>query len=486
MEDEYVMVNGRKLFPVRCIKAIRSIMEQLLICIIRLEDSLMYLNGNHNTKKQQFILRPIDEEDVYQKLWKCQSLQTNQKKSFTLLHQHLPFGIQVKDVAFLHNAKYTITLCYNTSSHDTSYISVFKTNTEQLITLITYSDVDENYVGLFRTYKDFEQFGTFGPNVLKIWKFNPIEKQLDDVFLDYEGVITHVKNIPYEQKRNLVLLSQKKIINSANISNDMNKIPTVQLLTQKELLEDSKINQLLLCMKDIKELQNIQSNILQILKMILIFQLLLNIKQDKQKMKKQIVKYIFLILDLQIIQILLFEILLSNFFHKVFIKVKFQMQNHLIKTNNFTIMYGFTSYAILMCKRLQRRTEIFVVLHDELKQVYYESLKQCSVVKYIPGGNELAFGSQNQILIYDPQKYRLIQTISGHMGTIASLEWCDNTLISTQGLVMVFNQSRLVDHSFKLHKGFCQTYDPEYDFLIESYSDSKVKIFNEKGQKFIF
>ena len=74
-------------------------------------------------------------------------------KQFTLQHQHLPFGTQVKDIAFLHTAKYTVTLCHSATSHDSSYVSVYKTNTEHLI---TYSDVGENFIGLFGSFKEYE------------------------------------------------------------------------------------------------------------------------------------------------------------------------------------------------------------------------------------------------------------------------------------------------------------------------------------------
>ena len=59
----------------------------------------------------------------------------------------------------------------------------------------------------------------------------------------------------------------------------------------------------------------------------------------------------------------------------------------------------------------------------------------------------------------------------------------------SQGLVLCFDvnsSARLVDHSFKAHKALCTVYDDSYDLMVGSYSDSKVRIFNEKGIKFIY
>ncbi|CAD8104965.1 unnamed protein product [Paramecium primaurelia] len=573
MEDEYVMVNGRKTIPRKMYQGNRiyngitlnlhySIgLKQRIQSYIYQEDSLVYLNGHHlvlydiNKKKQQFILRPKDEEDVVVmnhcvndkmilsvglglkntiKNYATVRIYKTNQKSFTLLHQHLPFGTQVKDIAFLHTAKYTITLCYNINSHDTSYISVFKTNTEQLI---TYSDVGENYVGLFGTYKDFEQFGTFGHNVLKLWKFNPTEKQLDDVFLDYEGVITHVvqsnKKIFLMNKKGILYFYRKnKIINSANIPADLNETPTVIAAYSEGVVvgfENKPIIAMYEAHKGIIEYRKQYTlNISNLQKLVYIHvgkddsYISITAQHKTRQTENEEINCEIYLFNLGFVDYINsafrdpFEQLFPQGVHKSKIlniesspskpiicvlseERVFKVWEFTYEEGKFKCLYSSTLHEVPQCMALhpmafqcaigyREGLKFYFVLHDELKQVYYESLKQCSVVKYTPLGNQLAVGSQNQILIYDPYTYRLIQTISGHMGTIASLEWCDNTLISTcsQGLVMVFNQTRLVDHSFKLHKGFCQTYDPEYDFLIGSYSDNKVRIFNEKGQNLYY
>lgn len=54
----------------------------------------------------------------------------------------------------------------------------------------------------------------------------------------------------------------------------------------------------------------------------------------------------------------------------------------------------------------------------------------------------------------------------------------------TQGLVMaleLFTSQRKLEHSFKAHKQICSIYDDEYELLIGSYYDQKVRIFNEQG-----
>ena len=60
----------------------------------------------------------------------------NKKKWFTLNHTHLQAGMLIKDLAFISQAKFIITLAANLNT----MISIFKVKTEKLI---TYIDINE-------------------------------------------------------------------------------------------------------------------------------------------------------------------------------------------------------------------------------------------------------------------------------------------------------------------------------------------------------
>jgi hypothetical protein len=61
----------------------------------------------------------------------CRVYKSNRKQPYTLVHHHLALGTQIRQMKFLREAKFVITL---SSTETMNFISIFKSNKEKLLT----------------------------------------------------------------------------------------------------------------------------------------------------------------------------------------------------------------------------------------------------------------------------------------------------------------------------------------------------------------
>ena len=172
-------------------------------CYMCEEEVLLYICGRHivkyevASKKQTFIIRMTDEQEAVsmassfnvktvlsvaialasspqlKQYALVRVYRSNRKLPYSCVHSHLPIGVQLKQVQFIQNSKYLITL---TQMGTQSYVSIFKTKKEQMIVS---SELNEPITMMFGQYYFHRNFGLMGPKYLCSWEFNEDEKTFE-------------------------------------------------------------------------------------------------------------------------------------------------------------------------------------------------------------------------------------------------------------------------------------------------------------------
>ncbi|CAD8184741.1 unnamed protein product [Paramecium pentaurelia] len=133
----------------------------------------------------------------------------------------------------------------------------------------------------------------------------------------------------------------------------------------------------------------------------------------------------------------------------------------------------------------------YFILDDDLKLVHNETTKVCNALTYSEGGHILAAANGNQIQLYNPLTYKMINVLPNHQTNLKDLLFIDrdNLLISQCqfGILYVWNLlsgERILEHAQKQNKYQSLCYDFEYDLVI-GVSDQKLKVYHEKGQNMV-
>ena len=154
--------------------------------------------------------------------------------------------------------------------------------------------------------------------------------------------------------------------------------------------------------------------------------------------------------------------------------------------------------------------KIYFLLEEDLRVTYEYFSKPCTALSYSEGGQWLAVGYINQVVVMDSYSMVTVRTFSGHSAHIKDLIWltCDKKLLTSchNGNVNVWNMMteslkserkeekteaqgilKEVEHynHDKKIKYLGIAYDWEFDRLVCCCSDSRVRCYSDKGVSLI-
>ncbi|CAD8095102.1 unnamed protein product [Paramecium sonneborni] len=134
----------------------------------------------------------------------------------------------------------------------------------------------------------------------------------------------------------------------------------------------------------------------------------------------------------------------------------------------------------------------YFILDDDLTLVHNEATKVCNALTYSEGGQILAAVNGNQIYLYNPLTYKMINVLPNHQTNLKDLLFIDKVLklikyISGQSVNFIRNLlsgERILEHAQKQNKYQSLCYDFEYDLVI-GVSQQKLKVYHQKGQNMV-